>query len=156
MGTDALGTKEPLRKCRYCGLEARTEEELEGFAVRKDRPTKTKNYCKSCDSKSSLAYYKKNPLQRKALHVKTKYGITLEQYNEQMSTSACCQICSSTARLSYDHCHTTNDFRGVLCGKCNTGIGMLGDTYESVKKALDYLEDRCYTNSMTSEEKTDD
>jgi len=31
-------------------------------------------------------------------------------------------------------------FRGVLCTNCNRAIGQLGDTAESVRKALNYLE----------------
>ena len=39
-----------------------------------------------------------------------------------------------------DHCHKTNLIRGVLCVKCNTGIGQLRDSVEVVAKALKYLE----------------
>lgn len=39
-----------------------------------------------------------------------------------------------------DHDHVTGAFRGVLCRRCNTGIGMLGDSPEGVRRALDYLE----------------
>ena len=39
-----------------------------------------------------------------------------------------------------DHCHTTNVFRGWLCRPCNMGIGLLGDTLEDLRAAVDYLE----------------
>lgn len=29
--------------------------------------------------------------------------------------------------------------RGVLCYPCNTGIGRIGDNYESLMRAVDYL-----------------
>lgn len=38
-----------------------------------------------------------------------------------------------------DHDHKTGKVRGLLCTPCNTGIGMLQDDPEIVKKALDYL-----------------
>jgi hypothetical protein len=38
-----------------------------------------------------------------------------------------------------DHDHLTWKFRGWLCSKCNVGLGLLGDTKESVMKMLDYL-----------------
>ena len=41
--------------------------------------------------------------------------------------------------LALDHDHTTGDFRGWLCGRCNTGIGALGDTLTGVLKAVAYL-----------------
>lgn len=42
--------------------------------------------------------------------------------------------------IAYDHCHRTKKFRGWLCGSCNLGLGLLGDTYMSVKRMLAYLE----------------
>ncbi len=56
-----------------------------------------------------------------------------------------CEICDKhesvlRTRLCIDHCHVTGAFRGFLCDSCNRGIGFLGDDYDSVKKALAYLE----------------
>jgi hypothetical protein len=53
----------------------------------------------------------------------------------------CCEACGvDTDALYLDHDHNTNRFRGWLCGRCNTGIGKLGDNIEGVRKALEYLE----------------
>lgn len=42
-----------------------------------------------------------------------------------------CEMCgkppNAKQSMYLDHCHRTNIFRGWLCGKCNTGLGMLGD-----------------------------
>lgn len=52
-----------------------------------------------------------------------------------------CQLCGHrTSKLNMDHCHRTMRFRGFICPGCNTGIGSLGDTAESVRKAVEYLE----------------
>jgi hypothetical protein len=54
-----------------------------------------------------------------------------------------CAICnvppSSTVPLCIDHDHETGQVRGLLCTKCNVGIGVLGDTAEHLRKALAYL-----------------
>ena len=42
--------------------------------------------------------------------------------------------------LSMDHCHATGAFRGWLCQRCNTGIGLLGDGPDGLRRALAYLE----------------
>jgi len=42
--------------------------------------------------------------------------------------------------FSVDHCHTTDEVRGLLCSQCNRGIGILGDTSVSLLKAVRYLE----------------
>lgn len=52
-----------------------------------------------------------------------------------------CESCgmSPDAALHLDHCHVTGKFRGWLCNKCNLGIGALGDTVESLERAVAYL-----------------
>lgn len=41
--------------------------------------------------------------------------------------------------LAVDHCHQTRKLRGLLCGSCNRGIGLLGDSVERMEAALSYL-----------------
>lgn len=62
--------------------------------------------------------------------------------------SECCECCGKKVsdnkhykqnRLCLDHNPTTNKFRGWLCKECNMAIGLLGDTYDSVMKAIYYL-----------------
>jgi hypothetical protein len=40
---------------------------------------------------------------------------------------------------SLDHCHSTGRVRGLLCKRCNSGIGYLGDTRLGVQAAIAYL-----------------
>lgn len=41
--------------------------------------------------------------------------------------------------LHLDHDHATGEFRGWLCAKCNTGLGLLGDSIEQLEMRLAYL-----------------
>lgn len=88
----------------------------------------------------SREFYRRNPEKSKGYRVMQEYGVTLEEYNKRMSRSDCCEICGSTKSLVYDHCHDTMKFRGVLCSLCNRSIGGLGDTPDSLRMALEYLE----------------
>ena len=53
----------------------------------------------------------------------------------------CChRLFSETKKgAALDHDHQTGTFRGWLCGRCNTGIGMLGDNVQGIMRAMGYL-----------------
>lgn len=73
---------------------------------------------------------------------KARYGISPEQY--EAALEACnytCQICGEkcSVRLAIDHCHDTQENRGLLCKKCNTGIGMFQHDTWLLENAINYL-----------------
>jgi hypothetical protein len=84
--------------------------------------------------------------------LKGRYGVTLEWYEAKLAEQAgVCAICKQpetainprtglTKPLAVDHCHTTGDNRGLLCGKCNTGIGLFLDSPQLLRDAADYVE----------------
>lgn len=41
--------------------------------------------------------------------------------------------------LHLDHCHSYGDFRGLLCHRCNIGIGLFDDDIELLQAAVRYL-----------------
>ena len=43
-------------------------------------------------------------------------------------------------RLCVDHSHQSNKIRGLLCYRCNYGIGLLNDNSDQIRAAADYLE----------------
>jgi Recombination endonuclease VII len=43
------------------------------------------------------------------------------------------------SKLAVDHCHKTGKVRGLLCHKCNSGIGLFNENIELMLKALEYL-----------------
>lgn len=58
-----------------------------------------------------------------------QYGETPEylQLMKSMQNGSCA-ICQKKATLYIDHDHGTEQVRGWLCAKCNTGLGYLGDS----------------------------
>ena len=66
---------------------------------------------------------------------KAKYGITREKIGPNL-----CMICGATKHICIDHCHETNQVRGLLCRSCNLGLGMLGDNVAGLRFAVKYLE----------------
>lgn len=93
-----------------------------------------------------------NKMRLKALKsdLKNRYGISLDQYNEMLvACNNACTICkqAETAisrfgtpkRLTIDHCHDTGQIRGILCEKCNRGLGYFKNSIESLLSAAEYL-----------------
>lgn len=76
---------------------------------------------------------------------RSKYGITLEQYNNLLrEQDHCCAICLKhesefSKRLSVDHCHGTGNIRELLCTLCNTGLGVFKDDISYLASAISYL-----------------
>lgn len=87
-------------------------------------------------------YSKKNTEKIRAKNFRDRYGIGIEEYEAlKDQQDGKCSICETVGHVLYvDHCHDTKKIRGLLCQKCNTGIGMLQDSIEVLKKALRYLE----------------
>jgi len=50
-----------------------------------------------------------------------------------------CDICQSVEDLTYDHDHSTLEFRGTLCNPCNRGLGHFRDNPQLILKAYRYL-----------------
>jgi hypothetical protein len=76
------------------------------------------------------------------------YDMSIDEYNIRIKTQQhCCIICkqpfvgtgSQSTAPTVDHCHTTNKVRGILCHKCNSGIGMLNDDITLLQNAVKYL-----------------
>jgi len=82
---------------------------------------------------------------RRNYNLKSKYGITLEEWNQLLeSQNHQCAICETTnpgghGKWCTDHIHGTKIVRGILCHKCNISMHD-GDTPELLRKRADYLE----------------
>lgn len=124
-------------------------------------PTTKTGCCSICGEGSLLLQHGKQwrcaartrrSLRVKVAYAKMAYGdgkflvpeVVEVAYDElNLSQDGKCAICDKPCTvnsvLSVDHCHETGKIRGLLCNKCNTGIGLLGDNIEGVQAALDYL-----------------
>lgn len=73
--------------------------------------------------------------------------MTLEQYDELFyEQGGGCAICgseesgrSTTDWLHVDHDHVTGEIRGLLCNRCNVGLGSFTDDLELLLNAVEYL-----------------
>jgi hypothetical protein len=81
-----------------------------------------------------------------------KYGITPDQYIQMMfDQNGLCAICEGPEThlikgklplLAVDHDHETGKVRGLLCSRCNNGIGHFKDSPTLLQRAASYVEKR--------------
>lgn len=90
--------------------------------------------------------HKRNPDKSRRGNLKANYGITLEEYeNLYNKQDGKCLICEQSFPnrgkngLVVDHCHNEGHIRGLLCAKCNKGIGQFDDDIQKLHNAIKYL-----------------
>lgn len=75
-------------------------------------------------------------------------GLTLEQYEDLLAAQEYrCAVCRRPARddqrrMAVDHNHRTGQIRGLLCYRCNYGIGWFRDNATNLVAAGEYLKRR--------------
>jgi Fe-S oxidoreductase len=68
------------------------------------------------------------------------HGLSREQYEALLQKQEHkCAICAAKVPLDVDHDHQTGKVRGLLCRRCNMGIGFFNDAPDRIAKAAAYL-----------------
>lgn len=86
----------------------------------------------------------RKPEKQLAKKLKFYYNMTVEQFNQMLASQngvckICERICPTGRRLSVDHDHKTGKIRGLLCSKCNKGLGSFEDSIHNIEKSILYL-----------------
>ena len=80
-----------------------------------------------------------------------QYGMTTKQAEQMWLEQDCkCAICSAelvdptsmeegSKNTHVDHCHETENVRGLLCSNCNRGLGYFNDDTARIEAAIGYL-----------------
>ena len=141
------------KKCSKCSLiKSRSE-----FYNSKNTKDGLHNQCKECvreyqsrsDFKEVQRKYRNSKKGKQSFRkaaLKFKYNIEprdLEDLHKKHDNK--CAICRVSVRdirhssLCVDHDHNTGRIRGLLCEKCNFGIGYFQDDIELLQAAIEYL-----------------
>jgi len=85
--------------------------------------------------------YKEKRMQKNS-HMKKRYGITIENYDEIVKNQKDkCAICYKNIKgesIHIDHCHITKKVRGVLCAGCNIKLGWFEKRQYAIRRYLPF------------------
>jgi hypothetical protein len=98
--------------------------------------------CKSC--RQALASLRSNGIYRRNIRIKLyPIGLTNRDLTLRLITirqrGGCCEACGSTEKIQVDHDHRNGWIRGILCLRCNSALGFLGDDVRRLELLYLYL-----------------
>lgn len=81
---------------------------------------------------------KKDRIRQRLRHTGFSQELFEKRLSSQKGKCAICEI-ELTIKPCADHCHESGFQRGILCMKCNVGLGMFGDNPALLAAAEKYL-----------------
>lgn len=139
-------SNKPYYRCRIC----RNNSEKNRINKTKYITTRKKHI------KNKLPNFINKEDKNHAYTILYKFKMNAKEYYELLEKqNYVCAICkkpetqikrksNKIKMLSVDHCHETGKIRGLLCFKCNIGIGSFNDSIELFLYAIKYIK----TNSQ--------
>ena len=129
-----------VKPCSKC----KAVKSVEDFHRSSRSSDELQSSCKACNKKRLQSPENVARRQRYAwLSCLKRFGITEDDYNDmynaQMGLCAICHKPENGIKLAVDHCHDSGKVRGLLCKRCNMGIGLLGDSPDTLISAAMYL-----------------
>ena len=130
--------------CNHCGIE----KSLDTFVKSVNTKSGYRGICKTCSNSyyanRRITHYDKIREYEKKFHkerrLRYQYNTTKEFIEDlKESQDNKCAICFSEVKLVIDHCHTSMKIRGMLCSKCNVGLGQFKDDTIRLENAIKYL-----------------
>jgi hypothetical protein len=101
---------------------------------------------KAARDKIYHATHKEKCLAQSKAHHLRRYGLSRADFDALLdSQGGVCAVCKKAdwnGRGPFvDHDHDTGKVRGIICNKCNTALGMIGDDPKIARAMGDYLEE---------------
>jgi hypothetical protein len=141
----AAGTRDGLRgECKECNAAAKAAwyQRNRAAVIRKVQAWQAAN------PERVKAVRKKRNVARRAehreAHLVRTFGITQSEYDAMLAAQGgACAICDRSPRegssLHVDHDHGTGRIRGLLCFRCNGGLGQFAEDVDRLVAATGYV-----------------
>jgi len=126
------------KKCSRC-LEVK---DLDCFGKDVNTRLKLTSRCRQC--LSEINKHPKKKKENRKRRAKLLYGVS-DSEADRIEKAKTCEICGidvSGKDKHIDHDHNNGYFRGVLCKRCNLGLGFFNDRIDLLIKASEYLKDK--------------
>ena len=133
-----------MKQCIKCGQHKLPSE----YYAHKSSKNGLQGTCKSCVKTKQRLWNKNNKDAKYYQEVKTRYGITQEEYFKKLELQHHkCAICLEklVERPHVDHCHNTGKIRDLLCRCCNLLLGYSKDNEKTLQNAIKYLQTHTHT-----------
>lgn len=102
---------------------------------------------KYCSRDCAVAANVKTYPGRQRKYILAKYGINQDQYSQMVvDQDNRCAVCGTSDPASksgvwhVDHCHNSSKVRGLLCARCNIGLGQFQDDSDRLRAAAAYID----------------
>jgi hypothetical protein len=113
--------------CTRCKQEKPATREF--FPVHNKKKNGFDSWCRSCRGNYRAE------IRRGAY----RSAISDEDLKSLIKNSDSCTICGDNVNLVVDHDHNSGSIRGMLCNRCNKGLGLFRDRPELLEYARIYL-----------------
>lgn len=131
---------------KKCCVKCNITKEESLFRITNSKSKSRGNICSECVNSYMREMRLLNKEKYKDYALKSYYGIGIEEYNQLfIEQKGCCAICNKhqsefTKSFAIDHCHSTGKIRQLLCIRCNTALGAVGDSVDVLIKMIQYIE----------------
>lgn len=148
-------------ECKVCAVKNSTRArkkvtEIHGIdELRRRRSKEARDYyAKYKHLPDFVKKRRSSPENHRKTHLKKMYNMSLDDYEKMLlECHGVCSICKKpetskptvlkstklTRLLVVDHNHETGKIRGLLCDKCNRGLGYFKENIINLKEAIKYL-----------------
>jgi Recombination endonuclease VII len=130
------------KRCYACEQTKSLDEFYRNKSARDGRTSR----CKLCSAAYHADHHAKSSVRERTRELKraARYGLLAGDYDAILLVQGKrCAICQRPPEagevLHVDHCHESGRVRGLLCRKCNVGLGLFSDDPARLLRAASYI-----------------